>query len=164
MCSNPDVDIKFSTRIGRDNSENSKPHPLLVGLKYMEKKTEILEKMKTSTNKPENYITIVPDLTKLQRKVEDDLRKEADQLNMDMSKEDFLVWEWRVLGWKGEKRLVKTRKRLEDQSSQGTQGKGQGQNQGRPPKAVNQQVGGNKRKTRSGDTTDGLEEQNPSKK
>ena len=157
---NPDADIKFSTRIGRVNSENSNPRPLLVGLKYMEKKTEILEKMKTSSNKPVNYISIVPDLTKLQRKVEDDLRKEADQLNKDMSEDDFLVWEWKVLGWKGEKRLVKTRKRLEDQPSKVTQGKGQG----RPPKSVNQQVGGHKRKTRSGDTTEGLEEQNPSKK
>jgi len=157
---NPDADIKFSTRIGRVNSENSNPRPLLVGLKYMEKKTEILEKMKTSSNKPVNYISIVPDLTKLQRKVEDDLRKEADQLNKDMSEDNFLVWEWKVLGWKGEKRLVKTRKRLEDQPSKGTQGKGQG----RPPKSVNQQVGGHKRKTRSGDTTEGLEEQNPSKK
>ena len=88
MCSNPDVDIKFSTRIGRDNSENSKPHPLLVGLKYMEKKTEILEKMKTSTNKPENYISIVPDLTKLQRKVEDDLRKESGRFLFGKEKRD----------------------------------------------------------------------------
>ena len=51
---NPDIDIKFSTRIGESKCENSNPR-LLVGLKYMEKKTEILEKIKTSTNKPENY-------------------------------------------------------------------------------------------------------------
>ena len=48
---------------------------------------------------------------------------------------------------------MKTRKRLEDQSREGTQGKGQG----RRPEAVNHQAGGMKRKTRSGETTEVME-------
>ena len=46
---------------------------------------------------------MAPDLTKLQRKVEDGRKVEAEKRIMDISGEDFLLWKWKVVGMMGEK-------------------------------------------------------------
>ena len=163
----PEEDIKFSTRIGKVTSGSITPRPLLIGFRNMEKKNEVLDKMRTCTNKPENFISVVPDLTKLQRKVEDELKVEAEKRNKDMSEEDFLLWEWKVVGMKGEKRLAKIRKIQETEHSQ-SQGLGQTrdprQGRGRGHKMTARPTS-NKRKTRSGENREEVqEEENPTKK
>ena len=54
-------------------------------------------------------ISIVPDLTARQRKEEKDLRKEAERLNSELSREDSLNYSWKTVGPRGEKRLVKVK-------------------------------------------------------
>lgn len=171
-CSiNPEVDIKFSTRLGKINESGGKPRPLLIGLTKAETRSEVLEKIRACHRKPENFISIVPDLTVQQRKEEDDLRLEADKLNEKLSGDDFLVWEWKVLGSKGEKRLVKVKKRDEmihrgDHTTRG-QGRGRGRNKGHNRDQIPRSVS-TKRKTRSGMDTEEEEEEvdnpNPSKR
>ena len=46
---------------------------------------------------------MAPDLTKLQRKVEDGPKVKAEKRIMDITGEDFLLWKWKVVGMKGEK-------------------------------------------------------------
>ena len=123
--------------------------------------------MKTCANKLENFINVVPDLTKLKRKVEDELKVEAEKRNKDMSEENFLLWEWKVVGMKGEKRLAKNRKSQETEHSQ-SQGLGQiqGPRQGRSwGRNLTARPTSHKRKTRSGENREEVqEEENPTKK
>ena len=103
-CSvNQEEEIKFSTRIGKVTSRSNTPRPLLIGLRNKEKKNEVLDKIRTSPNKPENCINVATDLTKLQRKVEDGPKVKAEKRIMDITGEDFLLWKWKVVGMKGEK-------------------------------------------------------------
>ena len=103
-CSvNQEEEIKFSTSIGKVTSRSNTPRPLLIGFRDKEKKNEVLDKMRTCPNKPENCINVAPDLTKLQRNVKDGPKVEAEKRIMDISGEDFLLWEWKVVGMKGEK-------------------------------------------------------------
>ena len=163
----PEEDIKFSTRIGKVTSGSNTPRPLLIGFRNMEKKNEVLDKLRTCANKPENFISVVPDLTKLQRKVEDELKVEAENRNKDMSEEDFLLWEWKIVGMKGEKGLAKIRKSQETEHSQ-SQGLGQiqGPRQGRSwGRKLTAHPTSQKRKTRSGENREEVEEEeNPTKK
>ena len=123
--------------------------------------------MKTCANKLENFINVVPDLTKLKRKVEDELKVEAEKRNKDMSEENFLLWEWKVVGMKGEKRLAKNRKSQETEHSQ-SQGLGQiqGPRQGRSwGRKLTACPTSHKRKTRSGENREEVqEEENLTKK
>ena len=50
----------------------------------MEKKNKVLDKMRTCPNRPENLISVTRDLTKLQKKVEDELKVETEKRNKDM--------------------------------------------------------------------------------
>ena len=114
-CSvHPVTDIKFFFRLGSKSEKENKPRPLLVGLTTTEKKTFILDKVYSSNRTPSEYISVVPDLTKLQRQEEEELRAEAMDKNYKMPPEDFFIWEWRVRGLKGEKVLVKVRRKPDE--------------------------------------------------
>ena len=53
-------------------------------------------------------VTIGPDLTKLQKKEEADIKREMDTLNGQLSEEDVSKnLSWRMVGQRGERRLVK---------------------------------------------------------
>ena len=83
-------------------------------------KDRILENVKALNDLDEGSqwrkVTIVPDLTKLQRKEEDDLCKEADDLNDRLSGEEAKNFMWRVVGRRGERRLVRTNKQREERT------------------------------------------------
>ena len=81
---------------------------------YYRKKNFILDKVYSSNKTPSEYISVVPDLTKLQRQEEEELRAEAMVKNDKMSPEDFLIWEWHVRDLKGEKVLVKVRRKPDE--------------------------------------------------
>ena len=57
------------------------------------------QKMRTCPNKPENFISVVS-LQFVTEKVEDELKVEAEKRNKDISKEDILFCEWKVVGMK----------------------------------------------------------------
>ena len=58
----------------------------------------------------------MPDLTKLQRKEEDDLRKEASDMNDKMSDEESKNFTWKVVGRRGERRLVRASRQQEERT------------------------------------------------
>jgi len=97
--------IRFCRRIGEKGEE---PRPMVVGLNREAQKEELLDRAKDLQNTVFANIGIVPDLTQEQRKDEADMAKEADRRNMDRSEDEWaknLIW--KVLGRRGEKRLVK---------------------------------------------------------
>ena len=98
-------DIKFAKRLG-EKGDNSRP--IQVGLVDKDvKKVELLrngKKLKDSTSNYDVYIS--PDLTKKQREEEKELWSEAQRKNESMENDQALNFEWKVVGMKGEKRLV----------------------------------------------------------
>lgn len=102
-------DIKFAVRLGKNEGDSK---PLLVGFRDKSKRDEILR------NSYKLYelgleVSIVPDLTLLQREEEKKLRVEAKKLNEQMEEQESLNYEWKLVGMKGEKSLVRVKKKQE---------------------------------------------------
>ena len=98
-------DIKFCRRIGEKGGD---PRPLVVGVFHEEEKRHLLEKARELLNTHYENVTVVPDMTKSQRRGEQRLRQEADQKNAHLSEEDRSKnLKWLVVGKRGEKRLIK---------------------------------------------------------
>jgi len=98
-------DIKFCRRIGEKKEE---ARPMIVGFNRESNKEDILDKVHELKNTNFSDIGIVPDLTQEQRKDEVEMAKEADTRNGLRTEEEIsknLVW--RLVGRKGEKRLVR---------------------------------------------------------
>ena len=101
--------IRFCRRIGERGPD---PRPVVIGLYEEEVKRHLLEKAKELRNTAFNNITIVPDLTKTQRRGEQKLREEADKRNRELTQEDRdRNLKWLVVGKRGEKRLIKGQER-----------------------------------------------------
>lgn len=158
-----DKDIKFSARIGPRNDSDT-PRPLLVGFREIAAATRdkmLLEARQLRNNSDYSNIGIVPDMTKQQRSEESDMWKEAEVRNSNMDKEESLNYEWRLVGPKGEKRLLKLPRLKEShqphtQPTRGGRGRGRGKNTNtyQAPRTESR-----KRKE-----TDNLEEEIPSQK
>ena len=101
-------DLKFVKRLGE---KNDNPRPILLGLRNEDSKCLLLKNAKNLRDSV-NYseINVVPDLTKQQRLEEVELGQEAARRNAEMDPADALNWEWKLVGPKGEKRLVYSRK------------------------------------------------------
>jgi hypothetical protein len=98
--------VKFCRRVGE---KGEGPRPLLVGFKRESQKEDLLEKARDLRNTQFAEVTIIPDLTNEQRKEEAEMVKEAEQRNRQLTQEDLAKnLEWRVVGARGEKRLIKT--------------------------------------------------------
>ena len=107
-------DLKFSLRLGR--YEDRKSRPLLVGIPNLLLRDTILNcaYRLNQLRDPFCYIGISRDLTKIQRDEDQKLRDQMDKLNSELSDEDKKNFQWRVIGKKGERKLIKAR--LPDQS------------------------------------------------
>ncbi len=114
-------DIKFIKRLGEKNDDS---RPILLGCKNVDLKCQILQNARMLKDS-ELYsdVRVGPDLTAQQRKDEKDLFSEAALKNAELSAEEALNSEWRVVGAKGSKRLVLTRK-WESEGGRGTRGGG----------------------------------------
>ena len=108
-----DKDVSFITRLGEQNPD--KPRPLLLKLKTEVMKENILHNAKHLKNSKFEDISIQPDLTKKQRQMEADNRKEMASRNEKMDQEEAKNWEWRMEGKKGMMTLVYRRKRTHTQ-------------------------------------------------
>lgn len=101
---------KFTARLGKFSKDGCRP--LLVGYKDKETKEKILDNARNLSKQEEGSqwksVSIVPDLTQIQRKEEDDLRKEANEKNAKMSDEEKKNFLWKVVGRRGERRIVRT--------------------------------------------------------
>ena len=112
--------IRFCRRVGERGND---PRPLVIGLYSEEERRHILERSRELKNSMFACVTIVPDMTKSQRKGELRLREEAERRNHeDLSEEDREKnLKWIVVGSRGEKRLIKGTER-EEQNYRGRGG------------------------------------------
>ena len=95
--------IKFCRRVGEKGPES---RPMIVGLYNHRDRSTLLGQDTRGTELSE--ISFAPDLTKEQRKEDADLRKEVEDKNNTLSVEDRSKnLAWRLVGPRGERRLVK---------------------------------------------------------
>ena len=113
--------IRFCRRIGEKGGD---PRPMVFGVHSEEEKRHLLEKSKELLYTQYENVTVVPDMTKSQRKGEQKLRDEADRRNTELTAEDREKnLKWLVVGKRGEKRLIKGTER---DSQPGRQERGPG--------------------------------------
>lgn len=101
-------DLKFCRRLGEKKSD--KVRPILVGLRSVQSKMECIKngKMLNECGEDSDFfgIYVVPDLTKQQREEEDEMARQVLKLNSELEPDVALNSEWRLVGMKGEKRMV----------------------------------------------------------
>ena len=116
--------IRFCRRVGEKKDD---PRPMVIGLYSEEERRHILERSRELKNTRFACVTIVPDMTKQQRKGEMRLREEAERRNHELSGEDSeRNLKWIVVGSRGEKRLIKSTEREEYSGGGGGNGYGTG--------------------------------------
>jgi hypothetical protein len=128
--SEQDSEIKACRRLGEKGND---PRPLVVVMRKETARAAILDAARQLKNTDYSDVSIVPDLTPLQRKEETSLADEAERRNRDELSEDDVQknLKWYVVGVRGARRLVKTRARAE------TSGRGRGRRPSgpaRPPR------------------------------
>ena len=102
---------KVAYRVGR---KGEKPRPLVVGLKT--ENADLVETLTVSSKKlrlkgaPWDEMSIVSDLTAMQREEERKLYKEVEDLAKELDEEDAKNFEWKVVGPRGRKRAAKVAK------------------------------------------------------
>jgi ATP-dependent helicase YprA (DUF1998 family) len=107
-------DVKFWYRAGGMKEGDDKIRPLIIGFHDDKTKKDILDnarKLNKSTNF--KHISIAHDLTKTQRDNDNELRKTVTKRNGELSEEEASNYEWRLLGPKGQRKLVKVKKQKE---------------------------------------------------
>ncbi len=98
-------DIRFCRRLGE---KSSVARPLIIGLENEEKKRHILTRARNLKGTRFEEVSVVPDLTRKQREIEDRMRQEAEDRNKKLTSEDLNNnLRWIVVGRRGEKRLIK---------------------------------------------------------
>jgi hypothetical protein len=117
-CKLEKKDIKFCSRIGEFNGEAMEPRPLLVGLRNDLNQKKMLEQAFNLAKSNYKHVSIVPDLTRLQRTQDYKVRREAETKNAAMNEEDSLNWMWRATGLRGHQYLVKVRRPQQQQQQQ----------------------------------------------
>jgi hypothetical protein len=98
-------DLKFCRRVGERGRD---PRPLVIGIRTEEERRQILDRARTLQGTRFDNIAVVPDMTRMQRRAEDQLASEAEAKNQQLSAEDReRNLRWLVVGRRGEKRLIK---------------------------------------------------------
>ena len=98
-------DVKFITRAGE--RQNGRPRPTIVGFRSSRFRDELLESAYKLKNTRLHEVRIVPDLTKCQRDKEQALLDECERKNASLSSEDAASFLYKVVGRKGQKRLIR---------------------------------------------------------
>jgi hypothetical protein len=98
--------VKFCRRVGE---RRETPRPLIVGFKCEAARNQLLESARRLESTVFEDVSVAPDLTRNQREEEENMKKEMEKRNGNLSQEDKQKnLTWAVVGAKGEKRLVKT--------------------------------------------------------
>ena len=101
----PGQGTRLSDFVG-ESERDSDPRPLVFGVHTEEEKRHLLEKSKELLFTRYENVTVVPDMTKSQRKGEQQLRDEAARRNTQLTEEDRNKnLKWLVVGKRGEKGL-----------------------------------------------------------
>ena len=100
--------LRYSKRLGEKSDTSTKPRPLMLSFKNVNDKTSLLENSAKLKELEEwKSVSLVQDLTKKQRQHEQSLRAKCDAKNEERSEEEAKNWEWKVVGRRGERRVVK---------------------------------------------------------
>ena len=98
-------DLRFCRRIGE---KGPNPRPMVIGLENEEEKRHILIRSRNLQGTRFQDISVVPDLTRKQRELEDKMRRDAEEKNKFLTSEDLANnLRWLVVGKRGEKRIIK---------------------------------------------------------
>jgi hypothetical protein len=98
-------DLRFCRRVGERGRD---PRPIVIGIRTEEERRFILDRARLLQGTRFDNVSIVPDLTKMQRRAEDQLASEAELKNRSLTAEDNeRNLRWLVVGRRGEKRLIK---------------------------------------------------------
>ena len=101
--------LKTVRRLG-ERSEN--PRPLLLSFNNINEKESMLDNASKLRDQAEwKSVSLVQDLTKKQRQQEQSLREKRDSMNAERSEEEEKNWEWRLVGRRGERSIVKSKAR-----------------------------------------------------
>jgi hypothetical protein len=101
-----DEAIKFCRRVGEAGGED---RPLVTGFWTEADRSKLLRNAKKLEKTIFSDISVAPDLTKVQREEEKELKKEAEKRNAQMTEQDRSKnLQWMVVGARGDKRLIKT--------------------------------------------------------
>ena len=119
--------IKFIFRVGEKKEERPGPRPIILCLKDPGARTHVLENARRLASTRFERISITPDLTPLQRKEEDGLRKEAESRNSAMTNDERLNYEWVLVGRKGQKSLIKRKRYIQGGEASRWRREGEGQ-------------------------------------
>jgi hypothetical protein len=99
------ADLRFCRRVGERGRE---ARPIVIGLRSEQEKRYILDRAADLRNTRFSNVSICPDMTRMQRRAEDQLAKEAETRNNQLTTEDRdKNLRWMVVGRRGEKRLIK---------------------------------------------------------
>ena len=125
---------RFAKRLGARDEDNERPRPLLVGFKDKRHCDSILDNSHKLSQKEEPWslVNIIRDLTKAQRKEEKDMRGEVEKKNNELSEEEKGNWEWKVVGRRGERKIVKAEVKPEERQGANGSQRGKGRGRGRP--------------------------------
>jgi hypothetical protein len=98
-------DLRFCRRIGERGRD---ARPIVIGLRTEEERRIILERARGLRGGRFDNVSIVPDLTRMQRRGLDRLSEEAAKRNNNLTADDLAKnLRWLVVGRRGEKRLIK---------------------------------------------------------
>ena len=101
--------VKFAKRLGAKSEQADRARPLLLGLKSIDHKERMLDNASKLNDMPEPWksVSIVQDLTTMQRSEEKKMREEAQRLTDEQSDDDKKNWLFKVVGRRGERRILK---------------------------------------------------------
>ena len=106
-------DIKFCRRLGE--KKNGKVRPILVGMRFVQTKIDCIKNSRILNEHGEESdffgIYLVSDLTQMQREEEEEMGRQVHRLNAELEPDVALNSEWRLVGPRGEKRMMLGRKR-----------------------------------------------------
>ena len=101
-----DKSIKFCRRVGE---KGDKHRPLVIGFWSESERASLMREARNLEKTMFNDISVAPDLTKIQREEEKEMKKEAERRNTQLSEDDRSKnLQWLVVGARGEKRFVKS--------------------------------------------------------
>ena len=99
-------DVKFINRVGAKPSDG-RPRPMVVGFRLQTCCDALLASAYRLKKTRLQNIRVVPDLTKYQRKKEEDLFIECERMNANLTPDDSANFLYKVVGRKGQKRMIR---------------------------------------------------------
>ena len=104
-------DVKFAARVGKmTEAVDNNPRPLKMSFREQGVRERIFASAKKLPGTDFHKVSIVPDLTDMQRQDDKDLFKEAERMNQEMEEEDSENYFYRCVGRKGERTIVRLKR------------------------------------------------------